>query len=107
LIDTAPLAEKYIGGRDISARIPWDETKPVMDPYDPANLLIIMTGPLTGTLAPSSGRTHFRGVSPQTYPKPWYTRSNIGGRFGSELKYARYEEIIMRKMQQTNLPVDI
>ena len=94
-IDTPPLAEKFIGGRGIAAKIAWDEIKPGTDAYEPANLLIVMTGSLTGTLAPSSGRTHFGGVSPQTYPTPWYTRSNMGGRFGSELKYAGYDGIVI------------
>lgn len=89
------LGKKYLGGRGIAARIAWDMIGPEVDPFNPENPLIIMTGPLTGTLAPSSGRTAFCGISPQTYPKPWYTRSNMGGWFGSELKYAGYDGIIV------------
>jgi aldehyde:ferredoxin oxidoreductase len=95
-IDSIDFGKKYLGGRGIAARIAWDEIGPEVDPFDPENPLIIMTGPLTGTLAPSSGRTAFCGISPQTYPKPWYTRSNMGGWFGSELKYAGYDGIIVK-----------
>ena len=90
------LALKYVGGRGIAARIAWDEINRGVDGFDPENRLIVMTGPLTGTLAPSSGRTAFCGVGPQTYPKPWYTRSNMGGWFGSELKYAGYDGMVIK-----------
>ncbi|MCJ7771176.1 hypothetical protein MUP37_06350, partial [Candidatus Bathyarchaeota archaeon] len=83
------------GGRGIAAKIAWDSIKPGIDAFDPENRLIIMTGPLTGTLAPTSGRISFSGVSPQAYPKPWYTRSNMGGWFGSELKYAGYDGLVL------------
>ncbi len=94
-IDTTRFTEQYLGGRGIAARIAWDEVPPGIDAFDPQNRLIIMTGPLTGTLAPASGRTHFSGLAPQVYPTPWYTRSNMGGWFGSELKYAGYDGMVI------------
>jgi len=94
-IDTTSASETFIGGRGIAAKIAWDEIHSGIDAFNPQNLLIIMNGPLTGTLAPASGRTHFSGIAPQVYPKPWYTRSNMGGWFGSELKYAGYDGIIV------------
>jgi aldehyde:ferredoxin oxidoreductase len=93
--DTNRFTERFLGGRGIAAKIAWDEVHPGIDAFDPQNMLIIMTGPLTGTLAPASGRTHFSGLAPQVYPKPWYTRSNMGGWFGSELKYAGYDGVIV------------
>jgi len=98
--DTMEFAEKYLGGRGIAARMAWEEIKPGIDVFDAENRLIVMTGPLTGTLAPSSGRTAFCGVAPQAYPKPWYTRSNMGGWFGSELKYAGYDGIVIKGKAQ-------
>jgi aldehyde:ferredoxin oxidoreductase len=94
-IDTNHFTERFLGGRGIAAKIAWDEVHSGIDAFDPQNRLIIMTGPLTGTLAPASGRTHFSGLAPQVYPKPWYTRSNMGGWFGSELKYAGYDGVIV------------
>ncbi|MEM2904373.1 MAG: aldehyde ferredoxin oxidoreductase N-terminal domain-containing protein [Candidatus Bathyarchaeia archaeon] len=94
-VETSRYAAKYIGGRGIAARIAWEELNPGIDAYAPENRLIVMTGPLTGTVAPSSGRVSFSGVAPQAYPKPWYTRSNMGGFFGAELKYAGYDGLII------------
>jgi len=94
--DTMKYAEKYIGGRGIAARIAWEEIPPNISPFSPENKLIFMTGPLTGTLAPTSGgRVEVCGVSPQVYPKPKYTRSSMGGYWGAELKYAGYDGIIV------------
>jgi aldehyde:ferredoxin oxidoreductase len=88
---SADYFPEYIGGRGIAARIAWNEIPKGVGAFDPENKLIIMTGPLTGSLAPTSGRTVVCGVSPRVYPKPWYTHSTIGGFWGSELKYAGFD----------------
>ncbi len=94
--NSGKYAEKYIGGRGVAARIAWEEIPPNIDAYNPENRLIIMTGPLTGTLAPTSGgRMTVCGVAPQAYPKPHYTRSSIGGEWGAELKYAGYDGVVV------------
>jgi aldehyde:ferredoxin oxidoreductase len=92
---------KFLGGRGIADKIAWDEIAPEVDAFDPENLLIVMTGPLTGTVAPTSGRTIFCGVAPQNYPRPIYTRSSMGGRWGSELKYAGYDGIVVKGGAET------
>ena len=94
--DTTKLNKKYLGGRGIAAKIAWEEIGPRVDAFDAENRLIIMTGPLTGTLAPCSGRTAFCGVAPQVYPNPRYTRSNMGGWFGSELRYTGLDGIVIK-----------
>ncbi|UCE52667.1 MAG: aldehyde ferredoxin oxidoreductase, partial [Desulfobacterales bacterium] len=94
-LDTMKYAEDYIGGRGIAAKLAWELVTPAIDAYDPRNPLIVMTGPLTGTLAPTSGRTIFCSVSPRVYPKPWYTHSTMGGLFGSELKYAGFDGLVI------------
>jgi len=93
--DTMEVAQDYIGGRAMASWIAWQEIPPGIDAYDPRNRMIIATGPLTGTLAPTSGRTVMSGISPRTYPKPWYTHSTLGGWFGSELKYAGFDAIVI------------
>ena len=47
------MIQEYVGGGGFSARILWDETSQSTDPLGPESPLIIMTGPLTGTLAPT------------------------------------------------------
>jgi aldehyde:ferredoxin oxidoreductase len=96
-------ARDYIGGRGIAAKLAWEFVPPAIDAFDPRNPLILMTGPLTGTLAPTSGRTIFSGVSPRVYPKPWYTHSTMGGLFGSELKYAGFDGLVI--VEQSEAPV--
>ena len=51
------LAQDYMGGKGFGARILYDQLSPGCDPLSPENILVFATGPLTGTLAPSSG--HF------------------------------------------------
>jgi aldehyde:ferredoxin oxidoreductase len=94
--ETQPYVAEYLGGRALAARIAWDEMPAGIDAFDPAALIIIATGPLTGTLTPTTGRTVMASLSPRIYPRPWYTHSTIGGWFGPELKYAGYDAIIIR-----------
>jgi aldehyde:ferredoxin oxidoreductase len=93
--ETAPYVPAYLGARGIAARICWDEVPEPVDPFDPANPLMVMTGALTGSRSPYSGRTNVCAFSPQASPYPWFTRSSIGGRFGGELKRAGYDGIVV------------
>ena len=95
----------YIGGRGVAARIAWDDCPEPVDPFDPASPLIIVTGALTGTRSPYSGRTSICGFSPQAYPYNWYTRANIGHHWGSELKRAGYDGLVVTGASDT--PVQI
>jgi aldehyde:ferredoxin oxidoreductase len=94
-LNTMEYSLGYVGGRGIAAKIAWEELPEHIDAFDPENRLIIMTGPLTGTLAPTSGRTAFCSISPRVYPTPWYTHSTMGGFFGSELKYAGFDGMVI------------
>ncbi|MBW1946037.1 MAG: hypothetical protein JRJ51_24910 [Deltaproteobacteria bacterium] len=87
--------KKFLGGRMLSARLAWDFLPPGTGPMDPANPIIISTGPLCGTIAPTSGRTVMSMVSPVPYPIPWYTHSTLGGWFGPQLKFAGYDALII------------
>jgi aldehyde:ferredoxin oxidoreductase len=96
IAETMRYAKRFIGGRGLAAAIAWEELPIGIDAFAPENKLIIATGPLTGTLAPTSGgRVTFAGIAPQAYPKPHYTRSSMGGYWGSELKYCGYDGLII------------
>ncbi|MCX7944633.1 MAG: hypothetical protein N2746_09015 [Deltaproteobacteria bacterium] len=95
IIPTMDYAERFIGGRGINAKIHYDEVPPNVGAFDPENRLSIMTGPLTGTIAPTSGRVEIGGKSPQTYPNESYTVSSFGGWWGPELKYAGFDGLII------------
>ncbi len=96
-----------IGGRGIAARIAWNEIKPGMTAFDPHAPLIFMTGPLTGTQAPFSGRTTLCGLAPQGYPHEWYTRSSFGGHWGPELKYAGFDGMVITGKADRPIYIDI
>ena len=87
------LAKNYMGGKGFGARILYDQLAPHCDPLSPENILIFATGPLTGTLAPSSGRFEVCTKSPAT---GLWLDANCGGFFGPELKFAGYDMVIVR-----------
>ena len=105
--DTMAYADDYIGGRAMASRIAWDEIPAGIDAYDPENRVIVATGPLTGTLAPTTGRTVMTSLSPRIYPKPWYTHSTLGGWFGPEMKYAGYDAIVIHGKADTPVYLEI
>lgn len=84
-------AYEYLGGRGLGVKILFDEVDPKVDPLSPENKLIFMTGPLTGTLAPCSGRYEVVAKAPLTGT---VGGANSGGHFGPELKFAGYDGII-------------
>jgi aldehyde:ferredoxin oxidoreductase len=94
------VARKFIGGSGIGAKILYEETNEKTDPLGPENVLIFMTGPLTGTTAPTSGRHHIIAKSPLT---GIWGESDIGGHWGIRLKRAGYDGIIIHG--KANTPV--
>jgi aldehyde:ferredoxin oxidoreductase len=105
--DSMPYADDYVGGRAMASRIAWDEIPAGIDAYDPENRVIIATGPLTGTLAPTAGRTVMTSLSPRIYPKPWYTHSTLGGWFGPEMKYAGLDVIVIHGQADSPVYLEI
>jgi aldehyde:ferredoxin oxidoreductase len=88
-------SERFLGGFGIAMKIMWDEVHPWVNPFDPENRLVFMTGPLTGTMAPTSGRFEIVTKAPGIDPfMP--TRSGIGGYWGPELKFAGYDGLIIQ-----------
>ncbi|MBE0479772.1 MAG: aldehyde ferredoxin oxidoreductase, partial [Dehalococcoidia bacterium] len=81
----------YWGGRGIGIKYMMEEVNPKVDPFSPRNKLILATGPLTGTGAPSGNRTFAVTKSPLT---EGIANASVGGFFGPELKYAGYDFII-------------
>ncbi|MBN1314424.1 MAG: hypothetical protein JXA42_03115 [Anaerolineales bacterium] len=93
--DSGRYVPEYLGGRALASRIAWEEIPAGIDAFNPENRIIIATGPFSGTMAPTSGRTIMSAISPRSYPTPWYTHSTLGGWFGPELKYAGYDAIVI------------
>lgn len=101
--------QKWGGGHGMGSAVFWDLcVDKTVKGTDPANVVTIMTSPLTGTLAPSvSGRCEVQGIGLQGYPTPWFTRSNFGGRFSSMLKYAGYDGLAIVGRSETPVWLNI
>jgi len=84
---------KFIGGAGLGARFLYEKMKPGSDPLGNENILGFVTGPLTGTSAPGSGRFTVVCKSPLT--NAW-ADSNSGGYWGPELKYAGYDAVFVK-----------
>lgn len=93
---TEPLrmdwAEKYIGSKGLAIKYLYEELKPGIDPLSPENKLIFMTGPLTGTTVPCSGKLAIAGKSPATGT---ICDCSMGGHSALKIKYAGYDAIIL------------
>ena len=88
-------AEMFLGGSGLASKYLFDNLEKGADPLGPENKLIIMTGPLTGTISPSSGR--FSAVAKSPLTGLWGS-SNSGGRWGRDLKRSGYDGIIVDGM---------
>ncbi|MDJ0783196.1 MAG: aldehyde ferredoxin oxidoreductase family protein [Desulfosarcinaceae bacterium] len=86
------VAKAYVGGRGLGIYFLRREADPLVDPLSAANPLIMATGPLTGTGAPTGARYMVMTKSPLTGA---ITCSNAGGRFPTEFKRTGYDAIIV------------
>jgi len=83
----------YVGGRGLAAKILWDRLGSRwenVDPFGPENILLFLTGPLTGFFP--GGRICVSGKSPQSNG---VVGSTVAGEFGVELKCAGYDGLII------------
>ena len=86
-------AAAYLGERGLATKYLWENMDPKADPMGPDNVLIFATGPLTGTMASTSGRYAVITKGPLTGA---IACSNSGGKFGAELKFAGYDLLIVQ-----------
>ncbi len=97
IVQTYPLKQAdytmFLGGKGLAAKILYNELPPNINPLADENILIINTGPLTGTGAPSSSRFNISTKSPLTGA---IASSNCGGLFGGRLRRAGYDGLVIR-----------
>jgi len=86
------LARNYIGGIGLGMRLFLDNSKPGTDPLSPENPLIFITGPLSGTMAPSAGNSY--AVVAKSPLTEGINEAKAHGFFGAELKRAGYDAVI-------------
>jgi aldehyde:ferredoxin oxidoreductase len=94
--------ELYIGGKTMAAKILSDHLTGNEKSFSEKNMLVITTGPLTGSGAPSSSRFNVSSLSPQT---GLLASSNCGGSFGYFLKKAGYDAMILQGKSEEHIRI--
>lgn len=85
--------ELYIGGKAMASKIMYDNFTGEETAFSEDNIIVVSTGPLTGTGAPCSNRMNISTLSPLTGIT---TSSNCGGNFGHYLKKAGMDALVIR-----------
>lgn len=88
--------DKFLGGKGLGAFLLSKYTPPKIDPLSEENVLIFLSGPITGTIAPAT-RGCVVSKSPQTNI---YCDSYAGGYFFQEMKFCGYDAIIVKGKSQ-------
>ena len=104
--------EEFGGGYGMGAAIFWDlAVAPgawdLKEAYDPRNVLPLMVGPLAATGVPGAGRTSVCGLSPEPFPTCEFWRGNFGGRFGTMMKLAGWDGIVVEGKADTPVWISI
>jgi len=84
-------ARQTLGGAGLATRYLFELTLPGIDPLGAENVLIFMTGALTGTPSASASRYSVVAKSPLT---GIWGQSNSGGFFGPALKWSGFDGVI-------------
>ncbi len=85
--------KRYLSGLGFNIRLLFDEIPAGTDPLGPENVLAFGVGVLVGTTVPTASRTEASALSPLT--GRWGT-ANSGNFWGSELKFAGYDGLVIR-----------
>ncbi|MFW9898854.1 MAG: aldehyde ferredoxin oxidoreductase family protein [Candidatus Thorarchaeota archaeon] len=92
------IAKDYLGGAGLSAKLTYDllsnDNYEILkkDPFSEVNPLIFATGPITGTIRPSSGRYTVTGISPLT---GIWGEGSSGGYFCISLRKSGFDAIVI------------
>jgi aldehyde:ferredoxin oxidoreductase len=98
------VAQFYIGGAGFATKMLYDEVPAGADPLGMDNRLIFMTGPVTGTRFPTSGRFAVAAKSPQT---GIMTTSTSSGFWGVELKKTGHDGIVFEGKSEKPVYMEI
>ena len=86
------MFKTYIGGKMMGAKLLTDLTPPGLDPLEERTVVVVNTGPVNGTGAPSSSRFN---MSFKNVLTGGIASSNCGGQFGVMMKRAGYDGLIL------------
>ena len=104
LIVPEEIVQKYLGGKGIGIWLLYRGLEPHADPLGPQNVLVFMTGPLTGIGIPAVNHLAVCTKSPLTET---VTDSYLGGDFAVKLKSCGYDGLILRGKSPRPVIVDV
>jgi len=87
------FCKKYVGGVGFVARLLYDYIEAKTDALGPGNALVLVSGPLAGTIFPTGSKCVTGAKSPLT---GFFGESISTGFFAQELKYAGYDAVVIK-----------
>ena len=99
-LSTSNYSERFIGGRGFGVKLFSELVPPDTKAFDPGNCLICATGPVTGFSGLAGCRWIMCGKSPSRNPE-MFSYGNLGGKWGSALKYAGYDALAVTGKSDT------
>jgi aldehyde:ferredoxin oxidoreductase len=107
-VETHPLnmemAQLYLGGRGLGARLLWGMVGPRVEPLSPESALIFATGPLTASGAQTSNRFSVSFKSPLTGT---IGDANSGGWWGMQFKRTGHDALVVRGKADRPVMIEI
>lgn len=107
-VETYPISEdlfkNYLGGKILGAKLLLDLSKAKLDVFSPESVIIINTGPMNGTGAPSSSRFNMTFKNVLT---GGIASSNCGGYFGVMLKRAGVDGLIITGRSEKPITLEV
>lgn len=98
------LFKRCLGGKILGAQLLTELTNPHLDPFSENSIIIVNTGPMNGTGAPSSSRFNMTFKNVLT---GGIASSNCGGQFGVMLKRAGFDGIIIKGRSDHPIYIEI
>src|SRR3989304_1351118 len=88
----AAFARAYLGGNGFAAKLCYDRIPPGIDAFDPRNLVVFGTGPITDSVIPGNNRNCVAGKSPLN---GLFFDSTFGGRFAGTQRHTGFDAIVI------------
>ena len=88
----AAFARAYLGGNGFAAKLCYDRIPPGIDAFDPRNLVVFGTGPITDSVIPGNNRNCVAGKSPLN---DLFFDSTFGGRFAGTQRHTGFDAIVI------------
>jgi len=87
--------DRFLGGRGIAVKLYWDMVPASTKAFDPENCFICVNGPTAGFNGLAGNRWQVCAKSPLG-EREAFSYANFGGRWGTILKYAGYDGLVVQ-----------